>query len=199
MAGPTKADLRAAVGITIPDVIGPGLAVLFVGINPGLYSAAIGHHFGRPGNRFWPALFEAGFTPRLLRPEEDVELPAWHLGITNLVSRATGAASELADEELRAGRVTLEEKVACHSPRWTAFVGIGAYATAFGRRKAALGPQEETIGESRIWVLPNTSGLNAHFTPARFAEVFREFRMAAGPKGVDRGHASHSLTTVTPR
>jgi double-stranded uracil-DNA glycosylase len=193
MAGPTKAELQAAVGNTIPDVIGPGLAVLFVGINPGLYSAAVGHHFARPGNRFWPALYEAGFTPRLLRPEEDVELPAWGLGITNLVSRATTAASELAAEELRAGKVTLEEKVAHYAPRWTAFVGIGAYATAFGRPKATLGPQEETIGASLIWVLPNTSGLNAHFTPARFAEVFREFRVAAE---CERGH---SLTAVAPR
>jgi double-stranded uracil-DNA glycosylase len=183
MAGPTKADLQAAVGNTIPDVIGPGLDVLFVGINPGLYSAAVGHHFARPGNRFWPALFEAGFTPRLLRPEEDAELPTWGLGITNLVSRATTAASELSAGELRAGRAALEEKVAHHEPRWTAFVGIGAYATAFDRRKAALGLQEEGIGESRIWVLPNTSGLNAHFTPARFAEVFREFRAAAGARG----------------
>ena len=179
MLRPTKAELQAAVGNTIPVVIGVGLAVLFVGINPGLYSAAVGHHFARPGNRFWPALYEAGFTPRLLRPEEDAELLTWGLGITNLVSRATTAAAELAAEELRAGKVTLEEKVARYAPRWTAFVGIGAYATAFGRRKVTLGLQEETIGESRIWVLPNTSGLNAHFTPARFAEVFREFRVAA--------------------
>jgi TDG/mug DNA glycosylase family protein len=193
MAGPTKAELQAAAGKTIPDVIGPSLTALFVGINPGLYSAAVGHHFARPGNRFWPALHEAGFTPRLLCPEEDVELPAWGLGITNLVSRATTAASELAAEELRAGKAALEDKVARYSPRWTAFVGIGAYATAFGRPKVALGPQEETIGESRIWVLPNTSGLNAHFTPARFAEVFREFRLAAG------GDEGHALTAVTPR
>jgi TDG/mug DNA glycosylase family protein len=179
MRGPTKAELQAAVGNTIPDVIGPGLAVLFVGINPGLYSAAVGHHFARPGNRFWPALYEAGFTPRLLRPDEDAELLTWGLGITNLVSRATNAAAELSAEELRAGKITLEEKVIRYAPRWTAFVGIGAYATAFGRRKAALGPQKERIGESRIWVLPNTSGLNAHFTPARFADVFREFRMIA--------------------
>jgi double-stranded uracil-DNA glycosylase len=180
MAGPTKADLQVAVGNTIPDVIGLGLEVLFVGINPGLYSAAVGHHFARPGNRFWPALFEAGFTPRLLRPEEDAEALTWGLGITNLVSRATTAASELSAEELRAGRAALEEKVAHYEPRWTAFVGSGAYATAFDRRKVALGLQEEGIGESRVWVLPNTSGLNAHFTPARFAEVFREFRVAAG-------------------
>ncbi len=184
VAGPTKAELQAALGGTIPDVLGPGLVVLFVGINPGLYSAAVGHHFARPGNRFWPALREAGFTPRLLRPEEDAELLTWGLGITNLVARATTAASELSADELRAGRVTLEQKVARYAPRWTAFVGIGAYATAFEQRKVALGLQEGSIGESRIWVLPNTSGLNAHFTPARFAELFRELRaVAQGPQG----------------
>jgi double-stranded uracil-DNA glycosylase len=183
---PTKAELQAAIGTTIPDVFGPdtapALAVLFVGINPGLYSAAVGHHFARPGNRFWPTLHEAGFTPRLLRPEEDVELPAWGLGITNLVSRATTAASELAPEEFRAGRIVLEEKVARRSPRWTAFVGIGAYGTAFERRGVQVGPQEETIGDSRIWVLPNTSGLNAHYTPAAFVQVFRELFLTSAAR-----------------
>jgi TDG/mug DNA glycosylase family protein len=160
-------------------VIAPGLVVLFVGINPGLYSAAVGHHFARPGNRFWLALYEAGFTSRLLRPDEDEELPLWGLGITNLVSRATTAASELSADELRRGKVTLEDKVARYSPQWTAFVGIGAYTTAFGRRKASLGYQGERIGDSRIWLLPNTSGLNAHYTPARFAELMRGLRVAA--------------------
>ena len=178
MPRPTKAELQAATAKTVPDVIGPGLTVLFVGINPGLYSAAVGHHFARPGNRFWPALHEAGFTPRLLLPEEDAELLDWGLGITNLVHRTAAVASELSAEELRRGRVELEEKVARYAPRWTAFVGIGAYATAFERRAVAIGPQDETIHASRVWVLPNTSGLNAHFTPARFAEVFREFRAA---------------------
>jgi TDG/mug DNA glycosylase family protein len=160
--------------------------VLFVGINPGLYSAAVGHHFARPGNRFWPALYEAGFTARLLRPYEDGELPAWGLGITNLVSRATAAASELSAEELGRGKVTLEDKVRRYSPEWTAFVGIGAYATAFGRRNLALGRQEERIGGSRIWLLPNTSGLNAHYTPARFAELLRELRVAAWEQDLAR-------------
>jgi double-stranded uracil-DNA glycosylase len=182
MRRPTQAELQAAVGKTVPDVIAPGLVVLFVGINPGLYSAAVGHHFARPGNRFWPALYEAGFTPRLLSPDEDGELPAWGLGVTNLVSRATVAASELSAAELRLGRVALEDKVSRYAPRWTAYVGIGAYATAFGRRNPALGPQEETIGPARIWVLPNTSGLNAHYKPARFAELWRELQVAAfGP------------------
>jgi double-stranded uracil-DNA glycosylase len=186
MHGPTRAELQAAVHKPVPDVIASGLGVLFVGINPGLYSAAVGHHFARPGNRFWPALYEAGFTPRLLRPEEDGELPTWGLGITNLVARTTVAASELAATELRQGRGTLEQKLLRYAPRWAAFVGIGAYATAFGRRNVSLGLQEEGIGDARVWVLPNTSGLNAHFTPAMFAEVFREFRVAAcgaGPHG----------------
>jgi double-stranded uracil-DNA glycosylase len=179
MPRPTSAELQAAVGRTVPDVIAAGLVVLFVGINPGLYSAAVGHHFARPGNRFWPALYEAGFTPRLLLPDEDGELPLWGLGITNLVTRATAAASELSAEELRRGRITLEEKIGRYSPRWTAFVGIGAYTTAFGRPKLPLGLQEERIGSSRIWLLPNTSGLNAHYTPAMFAELLGELRMAA--------------------
>lgn len=179
MRKPTKAELQTAIGSTVPDVIAPGSVVLFVGINPGLYSAAVGHHFARPGNRFWPALHAAGFTPRLLHPEEDGDLPRWGLGITNLVPRTTAAASELSTEELRRGRAALEEKVALYSPQWTAFVGIGAYATAFGRRNVSLGPQEESIGSSRIWLLPNTSGLNAHYSPARFAEAFRELRGAA--------------------
>jgi TDG/mug DNA glycosylase family protein len=160
-------------------VIASGLLVLFVGINPGLYSAAVGHHFARPGNRFWPALHQAGFTPRLLRPEEEGELPGCGLGITNLVARATAAASELSVEELRRGRVTLEEKVTRYVPKWVAFVGMGAYGTAFGRRKVSLGAQDEGIGSSRVWLLPNTSGLNAHYTPARFAELMGELRTAA--------------------
>ncbi|NLE11686.1 MAG: mismatch-specific DNA-glycosylase [Actinobacteria bacterium] len=164
MQRPTKSDLEAATGKTVPDVIAPGLTVLFVGINPGLYSAAVGHHFARPGNRFWPALYEAGFTPRL-GPRHHQPGAADHgRGGRALVGRAAP------------GEVALEDKVARYAPRWTAFVGIGAYSTAFRRRGISLGPQEETIAESRIWVLPNTSGPNAHYTPARFAEVFRELR-----------------------
>ena len=160
-------------------MIVPGLVVLFVGINPGLYSATVGHHFARPGNRFWPALHAAGLTPHLLRPDEDGELPAWGLGITNLVPRTTAAASELSADELRGGRAALEDKVVRYSPEWAAFLGIGAYSAAFDRRKVSLGPQEERIGSSRIWLLPNTSGLNAHYTPARFADLLRELRVAA--------------------
>jgi TDG/mug DNA glycosylase family protein len=179
MQRPTKAELQAAIDKTVPDVIAPGLSVLFVGINPGLYSAAVGHHFARPGNRFWPALHEAGFTPRLLQPEEDGELPSWGLGITNLVCRTTAAASELSAGEFRQGRVALEEKVSRYAPRWVAFVGIGAYGAAYARRQVSPGPQGETIGEARVWVLPNTSGLNAHYAPAGFATLFRDLRKAA--------------------
>jgi len=193
MRRPTKAELQAAVGNTVPDVIAHGLVVLFVGINPGLYSAAVAHHFARPGNRFWPALYESGFTPCLLRPDEDGELLRWGLGITNLVSRATAAASELSAEELRRGRATLEGKVAQYSPEWTAFVGIGAYATAFGRRKVSLGLQEERIAGSYIWLLPNTSGLNAHYTPTRFAELLGELRVAA--RGTDPGSERQRMTS----
>ncbi len=185
MAGPTKAELQAAIGKTIPDVIAPGLTVLFVGINPGLYSAAAGHHFAGPSNRFWPALHESGFTPRRLRPEEDRELLRWGLGIVNLVQRATVSAAELRPEEFREGRLVLEEKVERCRPRWVAFVGIGAYSTAFRRKDVRLGLQEETIGVTHIWVLPNTSGLNAHFTPARFAEVFGALRAAACAPAID--------------
>jgi TDG/mug DNA glycosylase family protein len=163
------------------------LAVLFGGMNPGLYSAATGHNFARPGNRFWPALYQAGFTPRQLRPDEEAELLNWGLGITNLVSRATAAASELSAAELREGRTVLEDKVVRHSPAWVAFVGIGAYALAFGRKKPSLGPQEETIGSSRLWLLPSTSGLNAHYTPAQLAELLGELRAAAYAEGPGPG------------
>lgn len=177
---PTKDEVLAAAGKTIPDVIMPGLAVLFVGINPGLYSAAIGHHFGRPGNRFWPALVESGFTPRLLAPYEETELLSHGLGITNLVARATKAASELTAAELLEGRRHLEEKVARHGPRWLGFVGIGAYRTAFQDHTAPFGRQHASVGPTRIWVLPSTSGLNANHTPRQLAELFGELREAAG-------------------
>lgn len=176
---PTKGEVLAATGKTVPDLIQPGLAVLFVGINPGLYTAAIGHHFGRPGNRFWPALFESGFTPRLLTPYEEEELLRHGLGITNLVARATKAASELTAAEFREGRRHLEEKVAQYQPRWLGFVGVGAYRAAFQRPKAPLGRQPETVGAAGVWVLPSTSGLNANHTPRRMAELFREFREGA--------------------
>jgi TDG/mug DNA glycosylase family protein len=176
---PTKADLIAAAGKTIPDLIVPNLKVLFVGINPGLYTAAIGHHFGRPGNRFWPALFAGGFTDRLFSPwERDQLLPAGY-GITNLVRRATARADELNAEELRAGVKVLAKKVRRFKPAFTAIVGITSYRIAFDRPLAQLGPQNETIAGARLWVLPNPSGLNAHYQPAALGKLFRELHDAA--------------------
>jgi double-stranded uracil-DNA glycosylase len=178
--GPTAAELAAARELTVPDVGGPGLAVLFCGINPGLYSAATGCHFARPGNRFWPALHESGFTPRLLRPDEQAELPRFGLGITNLVPRATARADELSAEELRTGAARLIGLVEAWRPRVLAVVGISAYRIAFGRKVATTGEQTETIGATRVWVLPNPSGLNAHYQLPALAERFRALRLAIG-------------------
>jgi TDG/mug DNA glycosylase family protein len=175
----TKADLAAAEGKTLPDVIAPGLSVLFCGINPGLYTAAVQQHFGRPGNRFWPTLHRAGFTPRLFHPSEQHELLKLGYGITNVVARATAAAAELSREELVAGAKVLEHKVRRYEPRFLAVVGVGAYRTAFARPKAKLGLQEETIEETRVWVLPNPSGLNANYQADALVTLFRELRMAA--------------------
>lgn len=177
---PTKEQIAAAAGKTLPDVIAPRLDVLFCGINPGLYTAAVGHHFGRPGNRFWPVLHRAGFTPRLFDPSEQRELLQLGCGITNIVARATAAADELTAEELVAGARILERKVRRFEPRWLAVVGVQAYRTAFARPRAKLGPQEETIGATRIWVLPNPSGLNAHYRPDELVGLFRELRDALG-------------------
>jgi TDG/mug DNA glycosylase family protein len=176
---PTKEQIAAAAGKTLPDVIAPRLDILFCGINPGLYTAAVGHHFGRPGNRFWPVLHRAGFTPRLFDPAEQRELLKLGCGITNIVARATTAADELTAEELVAGARMLERKVRRYEPRWLAVVGIQAYRTAFARPRAKLGRQEETIGATRIWVLPNPSGLNAHYRPDELVELFTELRDAA--------------------
>jgi TDG/mug DNA glycosylase family protein len=180
VARPTAAQMAAAHGGVIPDVIAPELDVLFCGINPGLWSAATGLHFARPGNRFWPALHASGFTPDLLTADRQTELLALGLGISNVVARATARADELSAEELRAGGLTLAEKAARFRPRWIAVVGITAYRTAFERRAAQIGPQEERIAASRVWVLPNPSGLNAHWTPATLAAEFARFRAAAG-------------------
>jgi TDG/mug DNA glycosylase family protein len=176
---PTRADLEAARNRTVPDVIAPGLTVLFCGINPGLYTAAIGHHFGRPGNRFWPALFAAGFTPRLLQPAEERELLPLGYGITNVVARATATAAELSVAELMAGGQQLRAKVKRFRPRFLAVLGVGAYRVAFGKPHAKLGLQDEPIGATRVWVLPNPSGLNAHYQAADLARLFRELREAA--------------------
>ncbi|MBB6171273.1 TDG/mug DNA glycosylase family protein [Nocardiopsis mwathae] len=158
---PTKADLAAAHGTTIPDVIAPGLDVLFCGINPGLYSGYTGHHFARPGNRFWPALHRSGWTPRRLRPDEQDLLPQWGMGITNLVARATARADELSARELREGGENLRERLERYRPRTLAVLGVTAYRSAFGRPKARIGSQQDMIGHTPVWVLPNPSGLNA--------------------------------------
>jgi double-stranded uracil-DNA glycosylase len=177
---PSRADLANALGRTVPDLIRPGLRVLFCGINPGLYSAATGHHFARPGNRFWPALHAAGFTPQLLHPWEETLLLRHGLGITNLVARATASAAELTAAELRAGQRRLERKVRRYSPRWVAVVGIGAYRTAFACPDAVVGRQRERIASAGVWVLPNPSGLNANHQLRDLARLFRELRLAAG-------------------
>lgn len=173
---PTRAELDAARDRTVGDVLGPSLEVLFCGINPGLYSAATGCHFARPGNRFWPALHRSGFTPRLLAPAEQDLLPSFGLGITNVVARATAQAAELSARELREGGERLAELVAEVGPQVVAVAGVTAYRMAFARPKAAIGPLEDRIGGARVWVLPNPSGLNAHWTLERIAGEMRRLR-----------------------
>jgi TDG/mug DNA glycosylase family protein len=176
---PTRADLEAAAGRTIPDVVADGLDVLFCGINPGLWSGWSGHHFARPGNRFWPALYRSGFTPRQLAPAEQDQLPSYGLGITNLVERASARADELTTEELVEGGARLAAKVAAHRPRWLAVVGVTAYRVAFGAKRAAIGPQPDGMGDTRVWVLPNPSGLNAHYDLPKLAAEFERLRDVA--------------------
>ena len=176
---PTRAQLAAARGEKVADVIAPGLRVLFCGINPGLYSGAVGHHFARPGNRFWPALHASGFTARLLSPFEEQELLSYGLGVTNLVERSTATADELTAEELRAGGRALARKLRRFGPSYVAFLGLGAFRTAFGSPRAATGPQELEIGGVRAWLLPNPSGLNAHYQPRDLAVEFARLRRVA--------------------
>jgi len=186
-----KLDLVAARDRTLPDILpaaGEPFRVLFCGINPGLYSAAAGWHFARPGNRFWSALYLSGFTPRRLEPREQDELPGYGLGITNLAPRATAQAAELTDDELRDGGARLLELIDAHRPRVVAVAGVTAYRTAFGRKRAAIGPQEERLGSAGLWILPNPSGLNASWTLPRITEAFRELRVAA-PTGILNGGA----------
>ncbi len=173
---PTKAQLAEAVRLTVPDLIAPGLDVLFCGINPGLYTAAIGRHFGRPGNRFWPALHGAGFTPRPFSPWDQRELLTLGLGITNMVGRTTATAAELAPEEYVRGGERLTREVGCYAPRVVAFLGIGAYRSAFARPKAGLGLQSERLGESALWVLPSPSGLNANYQLPDLIALFSALR-----------------------
>ena len=172
---PTAVELEAARERTLPDVVRAGLDVLFSGINPGLYSAATGYHFARPGNRFWPALHQSGFTARQLRPDEQWELLEVGLGVTNVVERASARADELSGEELQVGGERLAALIGDYRPRVLAVLGVTAYRAAFGVPAAAVGEQEP-IGGTRVWVLPNPSGLNAHYQLSALAEEFRRLR-----------------------
>ena len=171
---PTREQIAAAANSKLKDVIAPNLGVLFCGINPGLYSAAAGHHFARPGNRFWPTLYASGFTPRLFSPHEDTELLELGIGITNIASRTTARADLLRPEELLHGARSLRRKVLRHRPRVLAIVGLGAYRLAFANSKARPGLQVETVGRTLLWLLPNPSGLNAHHQPPALARLFAE-------------------------
>ncbi|CAM5309119.1 mismatch-specific DNA-glycosylase [Streptomyces spiroverticillatus] len=175
----TPEELQAARDRVIPDVVAGGLRVLFCGINPGLMSAATGYHFARPGNRFWPVLHRSGFTPRQLQPCEQEELLSYGLGITNVVARASARADELSAEEYVEGGRLLTAKVERLGPQWLAVVGVTAYRTAFGEKKARIGPQERTIGGARVWALPNPSGLNAHWSLDAMAEEYGRLREAS--------------------
>lgn len=182
---PTKQQLLEAEHKTVRDVIAPNLRVLFCGINPGLYTAAVGHHFARPGNRFWPALHAAGFTDRLVSPFEERELLQRGYGITNVVMRTTASADQLSREELREGGNQLAAKVKKYRPRVLAILGLGAYRTAFEKPKAMIGRQEELIGGTLIWVLPNPSGLNAHYQAKQLGLLFSELKAAAEALSAD--------------
>jgi len=176
---PTPQDLIAARDKRVPDLIAFNLKVLFCGINPGLYSGAVGHHFARPGNRFWPALYKAGFTDRLLSAFEEKELLKSDYGITNIVRRSTANASELSSSELKEGAKRLTRTVLKYKPRITAVLGVDAYRKAFDRREAVLGLQSERIGTSALWILPNPSGINAHFQLKDLAKLFKELKEAS--------------------
>ena len=173
---PSKEEVAAAEGTAVPDVIAYDLSVLFCGINPGLYSGAVGHHFARPGNRFWKALYGAGFTDRVLSPFEDGSLEAAGLGVTNLVERATAGAADLSTSELREGARAVETKVRCYRPAALAFLGMQAYRTAFARPRAVMGEQPEVIGETRLWLLPNPSGAQARYQLDDLVSAFRSLR-----------------------
>lgn len=176
---PTRAQILAAEGKTVPDVIDYDLRVLFSGINPGLYTAAVGHHFARPGNRFWKALYEAGFTDNVLSPFDERELLKSGYGITNVVPRATATADLLRKEEIIEGGRRLAAKVRRYRPRMLAVLGLGAYRMGFDRAKATVGRREEKIGDTEIWVLPNPSGLNANYQQKDLSRLFRELKQQA--------------------
>lgn len=176
---PTRQQLIDAAGKTLPDVIAPNLRVLFCGINPGLYTAAVGHHFARPGNRFWPALQMSGFTPRLVSPFEERELLQSGIGISNVVPHAAATAAELTRDDFIAGGRRLAAKVKRYQPRIVAILGVGAYRQAFAKPKAQIGEQTERIHDARVWVLPNPSGLNANYQLPEIIRLFVELREAA--------------------
>ncbi len=178
MIKPTSEQLRAAVGGAMPDILAPDLKTLFCGINPSVYSAVVGHHFARPGNRFWRALHGGGFTPHQIAPADDAQLLDYGLGLTNVAARATVAAADLSNDELRAGAPLLVSKIERYQPHWLAILGIGAYRVAFDEPKAIIGRQTRAIGATKIWVLPNPSGLNAHYPPEALAIKFGELRAA---------------------
>lgn len=174
---PSAEDLTVAHNRSVEDVIAPGLRVLFVGINPGLYSGWTGYHFARPGNRFWPVLYAAGFTPRLFKPSEQHLLLEYGCGVTNFVNRSTATAAELRAEELIAGGERLFQVVQRFRPRSVAILGVTAYRTAFRRPRAQIGLQAETLADVPVWVLPNPSGLNAHYSFASLTALFQQFRL----------------------
>lgn len=181
---PTKADLAAAAALTVPDLIAPDLSVLFCGINPGLYTAATQRHFGRPGNRFWPALHRSGFTPRLLSPWEGKELLAMGIGITNMVERTTATAAELSRAEFEAGGKRLVRLVEKYEPNVVAFLGIGAYRSAFARKHAKIGLQHEAIRDCALWVLPSPSGLNANHQLGDLVRLLGELKSFVSDRNV---------------
>jgi double-stranded uracil-DNA glycosylase len=173
---PTKQQLIEAAGKTLPDVISPNLKVLFCGINPGLYTAAVGHHFARPGNRFWPALHQSGFTKHQLSPFEERELLQLGIGISNVVPQATASAAELTTTDFVEGGRLLIRKIKRFRPQIVAILGVGAYRQAFGCPKATIGEQPERIHSTRVWVLPNPSGLNANYQLPELVRLFRVLR-----------------------
>ena len=181
-AHPTKQELAAAYGKKLPAVIAPGLRVLFCGINPSLYSAAVGHHFARPGNRFWAALHAGGFTPRLYSPFEDRSLRELGYGLTNLVDYASARADELSIQQLQQGAEQLTSRIRRYRPAFVAMLGISAYSVAFGWKDVQLGRQRLRICDSKVWILPSPSGLNAHYQPDALAELFRELYQAVHPR-----------------
>jgi len=178
---PSDEQLSAAYGKPVGDLVEPGLKALFVGINPSLWSAVSGHHFGNPNNRLWPTLHAAGFTPRRFLPSDAPELLALGYGIVNFVNRATATAAEVGDDELRAAAPALVVKIGRLRPRAVAFLGLTAYRTAFGRPRAAVGPQPEPVAGAPAWLLPNPSGLNAHYQLPDLARLYGELRASLGP------------------